>query len=1213
MEHNPIKYSDLVKPDNSITDLIGQLTDLQGTYTKTLQSIKGEAIQLTASMKNVSGATEEGRKATRKAADDADRLAKEEKKLAEAKSENARRLAELKAAQKEANNITRITAQINASKEGSYNRLAAQYALNKIRINQMTEAERQNAEAANGLISRTRELYEQMKALQAETGQHQLNVGNYRDAGEAIAELSGKMQEGLGLSGKFGEAIMALGRGGEDAKQALSAIGDGAKALGNSLLTLMSNPVFLGIAGIAGAGAAFKWWYDYNAGLVEATRLTKDFTGKSGQDLKDYRNEVQAVAETYDKDFREVLTSANALSKQYGIDASEALQLIRDGFIAGADVTGEFLDNVKEYPAYFKEAGISASQFVAITAQANKQGVFSDKGVDAIKEANLRLREMTTSTAAALDGIGLSSAKVQEELQNGSKTTFEVMQEVSAKMAEFPESSAKIGSAIADIFGGPGEDAGLQYLLTLKDIETNLDNVKESAGELGRLEEEQLNAQIEFENALSELFDQTGGNFETMIANGKIFALQTLTAIVKGVINVINYFVQLYNDSDAFRVMLNSLQGTAKTFGAVFGNVLDSIIKQFKIIGTIAHGVFTGNFDEISKGLKMTAENFKGTVTKTMDDVRRIANEASRKTSKKIEPVKIPAVIETMTTGTAQTQTAGTATKVETKSGTKGAGAGAKAVEDAYKKNLEARRKYEDAVLATEQDAWKKRTQQTEYNFARQIEDLRHRLATEKDLTAEQRQSMNDTITALEVQQTQELTKIENERTMQELNAVKEGIELKLKAVKQGSEEEFELRKKLIEANRNIAVEQNRQRPEGTRQSEADVTASFDKEAGDLSDKYMQSQMQIFEQQQKLAQSEFDLLKTTEEKKTQFKLNAEKERLQKILELNQTANNKMSDAEVKTIENTIKRIENEIKDSEKDEQTKDLYGLFGLNLNDEQKESINTSVSYAIEALNTYMSAYAEMANRKVEQADKEVDGAQRVLEAEIQARANGYANNVTMAQKDLALAKKNQEKALKEQKKAQREQQIIDTATQTSSLITATAGIWKSFAGTGPWGIAAAVAATALMWGSFAFAKIKAAQMTKPSTETYGEGTIELLDGGSHQSGNDVDLGTKADGTKRRAEGGEFFAVINKRNSRRYRSVIPDLIHSLNDGTFESKYLSVYPTESLALNVSASPDLRSLSEDVREIKEQNRTRYFVDAKGNTYMTYKNLRRRTNG
>ncbi len=47
----------------------------------------------------------------------------------------------------------------------------------------------------------------------------------------------------------------------------------------------------------------------------------------------------------------------------------------------------------------------------------------------------------------------------------------------------------------------------------------------------------------------------------------------------------------------------------------------------------------------------------------------------------------------------------------------------------------------------------------------------------------------------------------------------------------------------------------------------------------------------MFDQQQALAQSEFDLLRNSEARKTQFRLQAEKERLQKVLELNEQAAN----------------------------------------------------------------------------------------------------------------------------------------------------------------------------------------------------------------------------------------------------------------------------------------------------------------------------------
>lgn len=1213
--NNPIKYSDLVSPDNSITDLIKQLDDLSDAYTNALKNIKAEAIQLAAILQKVSGATEDGRNTTKKAADDAERLARAQRDLAFAESENAKKLAELKLAQQEANQINKLIVKINQSAEGSYNRLSAQYSLNKIYLNNMTKAERENTEEGRKLVAQTKEIYEEMKRLQEATGKFQLNVGNYTEASDAIIAYGDKLKETLGLNSYFGESLLALGRGGAESKAVFTAMGDGAKALGKTLLGLLSNPVFLAIAGIAAAGVAFKWWYDYNAGLVEATRLTQQFTGKSGDDLKAFRNEVQAVADSFDADFKETLIATNALSKQFGISANEALQLVKDGFLSGADANGEFLDTLKEYPAYFKEAGISADQFVAIVAQTNKMGIFSDKGVDAIKEANLRLREMTTATAAALDGIGISSEQVQKDLQTGTKTTFDVIQDVSAKLAELPDNAATVGAAIADIFGGPGEDAGLQYLRTLKDISTNMDEVKGKAGVLAQLQEEQLQSQIELQNALSGLFDATGGNFETLTTQAKVFVNKGLTAIIKGVIDVINYFIELYNESVLIRAIWNGIVSGFKTTFDTLGNIFGFFIDIIKATGTALKGAFTLDFDDVKKGLADYAAAYGNLVKAQVKDITENFQEGLEGMQKKIKPLTIPVSVgdtQTPQTDNKPVTTQNPTVKPRGKSDAeKAAEQQAKQIEAAYKKNLEATRKLQDAQLQLETDEWAKRRQQTQYQYSRQIEDLQHQLQTEKDLNETGRQAINATIEALEKQQTEALLKIEQDRQLQELALQKESIELRLQAVKAGSEQERQLRMQLLENERQTALLQNLQKPTGQQQDAGAINAAFDTQANAISDEYLQAQLMMFDQQQALAQSEFDLLRNSEAKKTQFRLQAEKERLQKVLSLNEQAANKLSDLEVQTIQNTIKKIDQEIEQSKGEERGTDIYGLFGLNLDDDQKEAINTSMQYALDALNTFTEARVAAADAAVEQANKEVSAAQSALDAELEARANGYANNVVQAQKELDLAKKNQEKALKEQQKAQKQQAAIQTLQQIGNMVTATALIWSQL------GFPLAIPAIAVMWASFAASKIKAAQLAKQTgesggTETYGDGTVELLEGGSHQSGNDIDLGTKSDGTRRRAEGGEFFAVINKRSSRRFRKIIPDVINSLNNGTFAHKYLQSYSDgDGLTLNVNGqSPDLRNLSDDVREIKEQNRRRRYVDGNGNVIEVYKNLTRK---
>lgn len=488
-------------------------------------------------------------------------------------------------------------AKVLASTEGSYNQMSAAVSQLEKRFKDLNEEERKG-DIGKTLQGQIDKLKTELKSIDAELGNYQRNVGNYPTNG--LNDYRDKIQSLLGLNNEFANSLLKSSENGKGFNGVLSDMGTSVSAFGKTLLGLLMNPVFLSIAGLAGAGVAFKFWYDYNKGLVEATKLTKQFTDKSGDDLKKYRDEVIVVSDTFDKDFRETLIATNALSKQFGIDQSEAIELIKDGFISGADANNQFLDIIKEYPAYFREAGISASQFVAIVAQTNKSGIYSDKGIDAIKEGNIRIREMTKATANALDGIGISSKKVQEDLASGATTTFEVMQQVSQKLSELPESSAAVGTAIADIFGGPGEDAGLQYLTTLKDIDTNLDTVKEKAGVLGELQEAQLTSQLKLHEALTRLFDITGGDFERMTTQAKIFVNEGLASIIDGLVEVINYFVRLYNDSVAFRGVISYIELGYKLLWNTVKVLFNYIIDSAKNVAGVVKSAFKFDLKGIS-------------------------------------------------------------------------------------------------------------------------------------------------------------------------------------------------------------------------------------------------------------------------------------------------------------------------------------------------------------------------------------------------------------------------------------------------------------------------------------------------------------------------------------------------------------------------------------------------------------------------------------
>ena len=1157
--NNPIKYSDLVSPDDSITKLINQLDQLSDAYMNTLKNIKSEAITVKAALEGVSGATENGRKTIRGASADTDKLTRAAKDLAFAESENAKRLAELKQAQKEANELNKLTTRLNQSAEGSYNRLSAQYSINKIYLNNMTVEEREATEEGRKLVAETKAIYEEMKRLQEATGKTSLNVGNYSDAAKGLTtqiENQAKQLALLRLEGKQGTAEY------QQLSKETAILRDAVKDATDEITRMASDTsnldAVLGLAaGASGGFAAFT-------GAME-------LFGAESDDIQEAQKKLQAAIA--------ITTGVQAI--QNAVQNQSAIML-----------------------------GISRLQMAALSKAQVYNRLVTMQGTKATLAATIAQKAFNL-IAAANPYVLLALALVTVV---GALVLFASNTDKSAKNQQELNEAQK---------------AWLDYLET-------------EATEMNRVSNErvaQLNRELNIAKA------RNASLSETRKIEDEILAERT-----KAHNKSVGFYGQELNDLEANRAKLKQLNdmllqlNNAKARGdkKVYIDVdLDGKIDKVKVDEAIE--AVQGQIDNTGRAVDI-AVNLK-TEGADLDAERKIqaaqrANEnrnaakAETDILRKAEDARIALIKNSFDQQRAQRQAANARAiadiQLQLRTETNLTVKARKALNDQIvllreqlavdmvdianqqrAAELSAQRATQDAQIALMAEGAEKQREQLRVEYERQIQDINTRLETERGLTETQVAELLNQQLLLQQQYAKSLGELNDQITIDQMQAAADRTQLQLDAAREGSQEEINLRIQLLQQQRAIELAQNRQLAEDVRQSEADINAKYDAEVLKQTTELNQRRaLMLFDQTQALEASEFDLIRNSEERKTRFRLAQEKARLQKILELNKAAGVKMTDAEVKTIKNTIAKIDQEIEKSKGDERGNDIYGLFGLNLDDDQKEAISTSVSFAIEQLNSFLDAKVQAADAAVSAADKEVDASQRRLDAELEARANGYANNVAMAQKELDVAKKNQEKALKEQQKAQKAQAAIQTIQQIGNLVTASALIWSQL------GFPFAIPAIAIMWGSFAAAKIKAAQLSKSAnaggSESYGDGTVELLAGGSHQSGDDVDLGTKPDGTRRRAEGGEFFAVINKRNSRRFRRLIPDVINSLNRGTFPQKYLNAYNTDGINVTVQQNnaPDLRDLKDDVREIKEQNRRRRYVDGNGNVIEVYKNLTRK---
>lgn len=946
-ENEPIKYSDLIAPDDSLEKLVKQLDEISSA----LQLVQKSAVSLNESMKTMSGATSEGRGAIAAASKEAEKLAKAQADLAFAESETARKIAELKEATREQNNLNKLAAKEANSAAGSYNALSAQYSRLKMILNQMSEEERKNTAEGRKMVKQAEDLYAKMNELQKATGKYTLQVGNYELAGKSLRQelrqltqaLTAMKLEGKENSEEYAEMVQRAG-------ELRDAMQDAGEAI-NRTASDTSN-----LDAVLGGASAVTGGFGLAIGAMSVLGVNTESVEKAQKKLQEaiaLVNSVQAIANALNKDSA-LMTKLRAVAQK----------LLNKTMQEGAVATN------------------------AATAATNKW----------------KIALMTTGIGVFLVALGALVALIYNYI-DATSTAAQKQMIFNKQMEKAEKQLDKTQEAYARMRSEMSASGA-----TAKELaEADYNNAKEA----------EANAKA-IADARSKAFDEYAHQYRADILLGK-------------------------KHSDEEKQQFQDLQ---------------------------------------------------------------------------------------------------------------------KAKEDAEKKYLDLRSKRIERA----------------FKFVKETEDEEKKLAEKK---------------AEQAKKAEEKRKKTAEKALSDrIRLLKSQIALE----DEFSKKSYDLRVQLIEK------EYQQAKMAGVKE----ITASNEKikKLNDLRDEWaIKANTRYIEAQQALNEYIVSGQSKKERKKQSLfaSILAEEEKaLDALPTLYEEGTKEYEDAFNAIVSVTKKRFAEAEKELEKDGKPTSFYSLLGFDLQSEQEKAINTAFQSAISSVNSYIDSLVALKQQSVDTANARVESAQKALDAEIEARNAGYANNVETAQKELQLAKENKRKAEQEAKRMEQVQRQLDTLQQASSLVTATANIWKSFTSAGPAGIGLASLATATMWGAFAAAKIKAAQVTR-GTEKYGEGTVELLSGGSHASGNDIDLGMKTDGTRRRAEGGEFFAVINKRNSRKYRKVIPDVIRSINNDTFASKYLNANGKMAGALiNIqnTNSTDLRQLQDDVRAIKKASEKQTYIDARG---------------
>ena len=1196
-EDDKIKYSDIIEPDDSIEKLVKQLGELNQSYETMVNAIRAGADRIVHSLKSASGATSEGRKAIDEATASTSRLERAQNELKLALSDTGKQIAWLKAQTSDANRATVEQQRYIQQAISSYDRLKSDLKQTVELYKSLTAAERADSEMGQQLLNYILNLKNQIKALDDQMKPHIQTLSEVEKAEQRLAYLqSDEGKRLLELKAKIAELTSAR----KQQKATVDPLAQAQEKLAyaqskeNQQLKLYSTQIREANQ-IAQLQATIA-----NSAEGSYNRLSAQYA------LNKIRLNQMSAAE------REAADSGKKLEAETNAIYQQMIKL--------QEATGNYRLSVGHYQKTWDGLGISISQVVrelpAAAVSLNTFFLGISNNIPMVVDEIKRLRRQNELLAAeGKEQISITRSIV--------KSLFSFNTALVVLLTVFSMYGKEIITWIDKTLAG--RDAAKSFEDALEDLNDELG--KGSTGSYGQ--------QIAVLRRLSENWKDLGNNIkaQTQWINDNEKEFSKLGIAIDSINDANNAFVDNTESVVAAYKARAKAEAALNVVSQQYQKLLvaenkaelekvreygffDKTINYFKALW----GGISGPDSDLSLGTRLKKQR-----QRNVESLQKDADALEKEVESYFNVWKFY-----------EDQADALFKEI--------------GLEESHKKDkrgrtprdaddrlnnlaLAAEKAYQKSRTEIERDENKKRRAEAFASFNQEIADLNDKYSRiqkilngqdekYKKLTESQKETaikaLDDIENAIKNKQkglTLSLDLLNIDVEIQKAEQLLELLELEGEVSKKGSYEELSNSLKRLDVERQIALLKNAQLPEAKRQPTSAINASFDKQKAITVGSF---NMSSFDEQQALDEAVFNEVKRSETEITRFKLEQEKARWQEQIRLAEAGGLDWSQAQIDAAKATVKGIDREL--SELDDFIKNIgkKGLDGtllekLGFDDDQIDALKDAVNIVIEQLQSIMDAEVELAEQAVEAAEARVEAAQKAYDAEVEARNNGYANNVATAKKELEQEKKNQQEKQKMLQAAQKRQEAMNTVTQASSLVTASANLWSSFSSIPIVGPALALAAIATMWTSFAVAKIKAKQVTASQSDEYGEGGLEFLEGGSHASGDDIDLGVKNKKKRRmRAEGGEALAIISKKRTRKYKKILPDVINSLNKGTFEDKYLNAFASSdglNISLNSNGSVDLSKIEDDVRSIRKQSETKYYTLPNGTVVIQHKNVKR----
>ena len=452
--------------------------------------------------------------------------------------------------------------------KGKVNELSTAFINLSTQYRRMTDEEKRSpfgralAQSIEQLKQRTLEAKRELTSMNNEIGGSSLTGGSF---GNILDTFGSK----LGISGNLTEMLTS--------KTAMLTAGIGAS--------------------VAIVGKATEAWVSYNTQLAKQDQITSVTTGLKGADSNRMTDAARALVDTYDVDFRSVIDAANTLMTQFGQTGEQATQLIREGLQGMIQGDGpKLLNMIQQYAPAFRDAGVSASQLVAVIHN-SEGGIFTDQNMNAIVMGIKNIRLMTKSTSEALAKLGIDGEKMSKQLSDGTLTIFDALKQVATAIQGVDSNSQAAGEVMQQVFGRQGAMAGTKLGEAIATLNTNLEETRRQTGELGNAYDELYQANEKLNKAIRDCFEYDG--WDQMAAGIRANLITALSSVVDWLARIKNGFTEAGRARNAYNSMggdgqVNSQIDTLKNTNLKFYTYNDQVSQYNQRINALKAQIANG-------------------------------------------------------------------------------------------------------------------------------------------------------------------------------------------------------------------------------------------------------------------------------------------------------------------------------------------------------------------------------------------------------------------------------------------------------------------------------------------------------------------------------------------------------------------------------------------------------------------------------------------